>query len=43
MKDSYLFVILAMVAIAPHMSKGFGMVTWAINMTFFAVLFNMGK
>jgi hypothetical protein len=43
MNTSYLFLIMAIVAIAPHMSKGFGLLMWAVNFAFFLVLFFMGK
>jgi hypothetical protein len=43
MKDSYLFLIMAIVAISPHMSKGFGLLMWAINMGFFVALTIAGK
>jgi hypothetical protein len=43
MKDSYLFLLMAIVAISPHMSKGFGLLTWAVNFAFFLILFFTGK
>jgi hypothetical protein len=43
MNTSDLFLLMAVVAIAPHMSKGFGLLLWAINMGFFIALTIAGK
>lgn len=43
MKDSEYMFLLACIALAPHMSKGWGLFTWFVNMIGFAVLFYLEK
>ena len=43
MNTSEFFLLMAIVAIAPHMSKGVGLLMWAICMGFFIALTIAGK
>jgi hypothetical protein len=43
MNTSEFFLLMALIAISPHMSKGFGLLTWAISMGFFIALTIAGR
>jgi hypothetical protein len=38
-KDSDFFLLASMVALAPHMTKGWGICMWAFNFAAFCVMF----